>query len=242
MAINNAKHRVGQEQMKISNKCKVIKLIISCLITNCALAQKKSLTPQQIVRLNHFSPAETASSHGAIGYNLGAGIQRITDYKEDTVTAGRIFVTKGLDLPLDIGFSIGTIVNSSYTLLGTYGQYSIFEKFKWPSLSVRGVFSTIIGGSQSNHAIELAGVASYGFLRYFNLYAYTSIQRSKIEKLPASLNLLVDSRSINKINYDLHYAYGIELKLLNPLYKISFESSKNLRDEESILIKLGHGF
>ena len=121
-------------------------------------------------------------------------------------------------------------------------QYSIFEKFKWPSLSLRASFSSILGSNKPNDSIELATVASYGFLRYFNLFSYLSLQRSKVQSLPLGLNLLIESGSQENIRYDMYFAYGIEIKLINPLYKLSIESSENMREEKSLLIKLGHGF
>ena len=69
------------------------------LIPNCA--GKKIADLSTNCQTNHFSPAEQLAPMAPLVN--GAGIQRITDYKEDTVTAGRIFVTKGLIYPQTLG-------------------------------------------------------------------------------------------------------------------------------------------
>ena len=107
--------------MKISHNIIALYTTFFFLFSVESKANELKLSGQEITQLNHFSPAESAGSHGSIGYNLAAGIQQIQDYNGFTLSAGRIFVTKGFNIPLDLGFSLGTIIQTPYTLLSFYG-------------------------------------------------------------------------------------------------------------------------
>ena len=230
--------------MKFLNLQNKIVLFLTMSLSISLQAKEIYLDSRQVSQLNHFSPLEAAGSHGSIGYNLGLGVQNVKTEYSDSINVTRIYATKGFSIPLDLGISIGTVPNTPITLLSGYAQYTVAEKLKWPALSIRSSASTILGLNKANRSVEITGVASYGFLRYFTLFTFSGFQYSYQELDAVSLKLLaVDPTSEEQASsLDLFYGYGMQIKLFNPLYKISIESSKNMRSESTISAKIGYGF
>ena len=138
--------------------------------------------------LNRVSPLEPAGSHGSLGTGLGAGAASYVPPSPNAVTRAelgrssgtntdaaylipRIYLVKGLPLPVDLGFTGGTSSESGFSQASGSLQWTFYEALAMPALAVRASYGRLYGlvGTQLETS-ELDLVASYGFLRYFTLY------------------------------------------------------------------------
>lgn len=95
-----------------------------------------------------YSPVDPAGSKGSQSLALGFGIASapnstpsrdpeagIETYPQQLF---RAHVTKGLSVPVDIGFMLGTTETGQFQQAGIHGQWTLFEGFKLPAFTARG--------------------------------------------------------------------------------------------------------
>ncbi|MEZ4744330.1 MAG: hypothetical protein R3B45_18080 [Bdellovibrionota bacterium] len=134
-----------------------IKLILSPELLY-ASNQPSEATHYFLESLNEPSTLETAAAHGAYGFTLGAGLLSIEDQNlgrtlstetqespqlslaGSKVNIPKIWISKGIFWPLDVGISFGYRPENNINQFSSYLQWSVFERFGLPAFSVRGVF------------------------------------------------------------------------------------------------------
>jgi len=95
-----------------------------------------------------YSPVDPAGSKGsqslALGFgvasspNSGASRDPETGLETDPQPLFRAHVTKGLSVPVDFGFLLGTSETGQFQQAGIHAQWTPFEGFKLPAFTARG--------------------------------------------------------------------------------------------------------
>ncbi|NBQ54547.1 MAG: hypothetical protein EBU49_13355, partial [Proteobacteria bacterium] len=119
-----------------------------------------------------YSPVDPAGSKGSQSLALGFGIASapnstpsrdseagIETYPQQLF---RAHVTKGLSVPVDIGFMLGTTETGQFQQAGIHGQWTPFEGFKLPAVTVRGSILRSFWShpTQLGDKIEMASIES----------------------------------------------------------------------------------
>ncbi len=149
-------------------------------------------------KLNRASELEPAGSRGSIGLGLGAGMTRQTLPEGNAVLAAqlsnaelgqengtgaavaipRLWLVKGLPLPLDVGFSGGSERGAGLTQATGYLQWTVYESLGMPALAVRGSYGRLYGLEDLNLATEgVEALAGIGLLRYFTVFGRAGYYR-----------------------------------------------------------------
>lgn len=147
-------------------------------------------------KLNRASELEPAGSRGSIGLGMGAGMTRTTlpeqnavlaaqlsrdelatdDSPASTVDVPRLWLVKGLPLPIDLGFSGGMQSDAGITQASGYAQWTMYEALAMPALAVRGTYGRLFGLEGLNlTSTGVEGVAGLGLLRYFTIFGRAGI-------------------------------------------------------------------
>lgn len=184
-------------------------------------------------QLNYFSPTEGAGSRGTYGLGIAAGLQktpiprllkRSMDHSsqlERGIIFPRFSLIKGLSVPVNLGISFSRVDSRSHQWVG-FIQWTLFEELLWPSLAIRYINSKLTGMHEADIVSQsLEAVLSYGFLRYFNIFYSLNI-----------INHNINFRTNREIRRKSHFMYGygggIEVTIIPPFTKVSFEVQKSL--------------
>jgi len=136
-----------------------------------------------LAQANRFVSVEPAGSRGAIGTTLGVGIvQTPIDQNPEimdaqlngdfgrrdgagTVESQRIWVTKGILTPIDIGLTAGTLGRGNARQLGGSVQVTLVEGFRMPALAIRAAHLRIDGMDETAFTTTGAEIlAAWGIL------------------------------------------------------------------------------
>ena len=181
---------------------------------------------------NSSSPLETAGAHGSTGLRIGAGMTSIPLAVESeslaheelaltskepvqNVVAPKLWITKGIFYPLDVGMTASTLPGGA-TQGGGYAQWTLYEEFARPAFSVRFGGSKIFGLQKSDIMSRNAElVASWG-IYFVSAYIAAGIMENS---LTTHTNEEVTSKQwTNPVK-----TFGIALQILPPFVHISTE-------------------
>ncbi len=153
-------------------------------------------------KVNRASELEPAGSRGSMGLGVGAGMTRSTvpeqnpvlaaqlandtlaeeDAAGATVDVPRVWVIKGLPMPVDIGFSGGKENDSGITQASGYAQWTIYEALAMPAFAVRGSYGRLFGLEGLDMTTTgVEGLAGMGLFRYFTIFGRVGIYQHKGE-------------------------------------------------------------
>lgn len=139
--------------------------------------------------INASSMMEPAGSHGSIGVSLGAGaatytvpdnggrvmsslLERDEAAEAEPYVVPRLWLLKGLPWPVDVGLTAASDADRLFTQASGFLQWTVYEALARPALSLRGGHGRIFGLDGTElQTNTIDAVASYGFFRYFALYA-----------------------------------------------------------------------
>ncbi len=124
-----------------------------------------------------YSPVDPAGSKGSQSLALGFGVASSPPPNPDlsrdpegslepnSQQLFRAHVTKGLSVPVDIGFLLGTTETGQFQQAGIHGQWTVFEGFKLPAFTVRGSILKSFWSQQSpmRNQIEMTSINSKSF-------------------------------------------------------------------------------
>lgn len=158
-----------------------------------AAEQEKDGLFRSLEAINSVPMGESAGSHGTLGLSLGAGASLHALGEMDSrpwrdlgfegqvgrqLIMPRIWVTKGLPIPVDVGLSVGA---SQVPILqqGTgYIQWTIFEGLGLPSAAMRLTHNRLFMAQSTNMTTNQASfAASWTFFRYITLFGTTGIEQ-----------------------------------------------------------------
>lgn len=216
-----------------------MKTSLQCVLLTLAVffTEARSLSATCLGGINHvclYSPIDPAGSKGSQSLTLGFGvasepsINASTGITTDPAEANaneilRVFVTKGLSLPVDFGLMLGTSPTGQFQQTGVHAQWTVFEGFQLPALTVRGSLLRSAwtdwsldgnqGDSASNKGIRLESVdlrswemlASWGVFGILTPYAGLGVAEA------------VNERSLTRFS-------GLEIQVMPPFIRIGVES------------------
>lgn len=165
-----------------------------------ARADEDAQWRRTLARINDTSPVEAAGSHGSYGVTVGAGAVEVRpagggetyDRELGTTTATdggdatrllvpKAWVVKGLPIPVDAGIGGASAQDGSFNQASAYAQWTVFEAFRLPAVSVRTTYGRIFGVRDADARAAGASVlVGYGFLRYFNVFAELGAVRNEV--------------------------------------------------------------
>lgn len=202
---------------------------------------------------NRMSPVETAASHGITGWRLGMGLvssdvpedsQELAGYEVtsqtqrpiETLVIPKIWMTKGLFYPVDIGFNYGASLSHQLNQVGGYLQWSIYEAFALPAVAIRGGMSRIFGLASTEIKTEsLELVSSYGvgiFAGYIGFGFHNHSVKYGLSAADESLLGYDDYRipRADDIAFPIKYGWqestttlGFQFQIAPPFVQLSFE-------------------
>jgi hypothetical protein len=136
-------------------------------------------------RLNRPDPLEPAGSRGSMGVGVAAGASTYapppdnaalkaelgSSATQSTYAVPRVWLDKGLPLPVDLGITASAEPGAPFTQVSGHVQWTVYEALAMPSVAVRASYGRLFGLSGMSLASTSGdAVASYGFLRYFNIF------------------------------------------------------------------------
>lgn len=211
--------------------------------------QQVELWLKHLAQQSRYTAVEGANSHGSMGTTIGLGV---SDHKVDDrndlmneetnietadesqqSSMSKFWMTKGFNIPLNVGFVGGYDPTTDTSYAGGHLQWSVFEKFKLPSIAVRADHSRMFGLRSSEVSRNsIAAVSSYGFLRYFEAFASLGYSKTLASVEPersygGSSIYILSAKSI-KERYEAEYrsitsSYGIKAIVLPPFVALSGE-------------------
>ncbi len=216
---------------------------------------------QDLAHISQGSPIETSRAHGLEGYNVGLGINSSvieSDIGKDKFVrrgansnvSPRVFITKGLFYPIDLGINFSTVMNNSNqgTSVSGYLQWTVFERFTWPALAVRTLYTQLHGvDNVSFETMGVEGLLSYGFSIASIYGGYGENVHDASYKVEdggdASLLSLiyVEGQTIRDKFRERNMFFGAQFMIYPPFTSFSAEWRKPGTQGQSILAKLSHG-
>ena len=195
----------------------------------------------ELASVNSASPIEGAGSHGTTGFTLGVGVnapsidgenahvQRQTTDKYiqpsgDRLYLTKLYFTKGLFSPVDVGINFGTAQGSVVQQVGGYLQWTIFEAFRMPALALRATIARLSGLQDTSFSSAGAtAVASWGFLGI--LTAYGSYGMNWNEAETRALAGESGDGAIEKSSFTTHpVTVGLQANIVPPFVTIAAET------------------
>lgn len=185
--------------MKIARQCLLGRLVpVIMAATQMPPLSATSACPGGSNHFCIYSPVDPAGSKGsqslALGFGVASPMARGTsnDAREESVVPAsgdvlRAYLTKGLPVPLDVGVMMGTSQGGEFQQIGTHLQWTMFEGFRLPALTLRAAAldSTwtassegVEGGMEYRlletrriRSMSLGFIASWGILGVLTPYA-----------------------------------------------------------------------
>jgi opacity protein-like surface antigen len=223
-----------------------------------------------LARANDYSPLEHGGSHGTLGFGVGLGMagyeaptnadlmrdhwrgaNQPVDSKQEAsgrVLIPRVQMFKGLPGSTDVGLGIGRDPLSRATLVSGYSQWTVYEAFAMPALAIRGGFNRLLGLAATDaSSLTLEGVASYGFLRFFTIYAGIGVGRHQIEVRSGNgfgtvMTLDGDTETtINRVLIRRSRSVGLKVQLIPAFADIGLEAKRTGDGPATYLAKISFG-
>lgn len=137
---------------------------------------------------------ESAASQGQLGVRAAAGASRLPKMpfglkkegyegldKGESAVLQRIWITRGLMVPVNVGLSLANLAEMNWLAVTAFVQWSVYEAFARPALALRLQVTNSYGlthSQVSRSGLEI--VSSYGFLRYFAVFASLGLNRHQV--------------------------------------------------------------
>lgn len=182
--------------------------------------------PGHANQLCFYSQVDPAGSKGSQSLALGLGVSRLEAESadaqnpdepgdNDTSQLLRVYLTKGLPFPVDFGLMLGTSPSGHFQQAGAHAQWTAFEGFKLPAVTLRTSFLKSSWVDMVDSRMEMASVdsktveviTSWGILGVLTPYAglgVTEVGNEKtrthcagleIQAMPPFMRVGVESRS-----------------------------------------------
>lgn len=213
-----------------------------------------------LTQINSSSPLESASSHGISGYSFGLGYSQITLHSNNSYISGilgkeyaeknekavpKIWITKGLFWPVDVGGFLTIISESGNISYGGYLQWTFFQEFALPALAFRYAYSKISGikfTEFESNSFSLVGSWGYQFVTIFASLDY--IKHNVEITNPIENQLIFDTEILGrKENFTTpnQNQIGIQIAPFSPLTKFTFASTSLENSKRYYTLKLSVG-
>jgi hypothetical protein len=161
----------------------------------------------------------------------------------------RLWLDKGLPLPVDLGITAGAPPGAPFTQVSGHLQWTVYEDFAMPSLAIRAGYGRLFGLTGTTLASASGdAVASYGFLRYFTIFASMGVTQHRgsftpREQGPAGY-LLADDIGTPEVNltwYETVRMAGLKVTIVPPFIDLVGEVNAGENGTREIAVKLGVG-
>ena len=159
----------------------------------------------------------------------------------------KVFVTKGLNLPIDCGASFGMAREIPAQFLGFHSQWTIFQNLTWPAIALRGSFSRTqleLAQISTGHA-EIA--TSFSFLRYFTVSGLFGKEASsaRLSREKAAQEFGIQQISTSELEYrdwiKNTATIGFGVLIFPPFVSIDTEINQVQNQRHTIQTKLSIG-
>jgi hypothetical protein len=205
-----------------------------------------------LARLNSASPVEPAGSHGSTGVALGVGatvaalpegdeltnasLGREASDEDTSYTLPRLWLAKGLPWPVDLGMTAAMDPEQQFSQVAAHVQWTVFEALGLPAAALRASHGRVHGAAGTELASTGATAAvSYGFLRYFSLYAVGGATHNAAtlvaeEEDDGGDALSLRSNGISRVEIDRKWwsptrAVGLKITVLPPFVTVTGEGN-----------------
>lgn len=202
-----------------------------------AHADEAGETLHTLKNLNRHSSLEPAGARGSIGVGAGAGAMQVeagaTPAYRDVLGLGegdereaalvpRLWLTKGLPIPLDLGFAASKLTRGEGRATQAAGQlqWTVYEDFAMPALSVRYAHARLFGLERTkvrSDAVE--ALASYGFLRYFTVFGSIGAARHEATVFAAD-----KSEDVSRTWNEPQRTFGMKIMVIPPFVTLGGEA------------------
>jgi hypothetical protein len=220
-----------------------------------------------LARLNSPSALQPAACHGSYGTDVGAGLENLSIPTTNAVlqdqlglanadqhvapnySVPRLWLTKGLPLPVDFSFSAGLPGNNrNLTQVSGYLQWTVYEALARPAFAVRSSYGRLSGASGTTvSSWGGEAVASYGVLRYATIFGRVGILQHQGNLVPnknsaATLGLTNDSSAptLSTSWRQKEAALGLKVTLWSPFTALSAETDYGYAPRPSYSVKLSY--
>ena len=232
--------------------------------------------------LNYAGIGEGAGSHGSLGLSLGTGvsqhaIERLSlDERGDLgfetqnsiegplqrhIVLPRLWLVKGLPLPVDVGVTFGMSQAPILQQGSGYVQWTVFEGLGLPALSLRVIHSRLFAAQDTSLISNQVGIAAgWDFLRYFSVFGSANgIHHSGVSRLfqavgpnatigkpaalmPVPLNATPEVAPINRSEWiEGTISMGVRINVLPPFFSLSGEWIQRGGEVASVVAKVAIG-
>ena len=246
-------------------------LVLSFIPESGIAAQSMSIAEgadealQMLATMNSPSALQPASCHGSFGTDVGVGIDSFElptsngllldqfgdrserNSEHSRYAAPRLWLTRGLPLPIDISLT-ASAPGQARAILQVSGfiQWTIYQALARPAFAFRATYGQL-SGRNSTEVTSMRGEAvfSYGFWRYIALYG-----RGGLSSHSGALGAPTDSRLGNTLTSENgpiviaknwvqpEIAAGIRLNLGSPFLAVTSEI--NLDTRTNYTVKLSY--
>jgi hypothetical protein len=206
---------------------------------------------------------EPAGSHGSIGISLAAGAATYQapeagsvaatlldrDRDEGAYVVPRVWLVKGLPWPVDVGVTAGSDATRSFSQVSGFAQWTVYEELARPALTLRAGYGALSGmpGTEIRSASAEA-VASYGFLRYLNVYAAGGMARhaARIEATEDEPRTMALKDGENEVRVERDWLtplerIGLRITALPPFVAITVEAQRLTDGRRAAAAKIAVG-
>ena len=246
-------------------------VVLSALWISTAASSRQSETnPQQsflqaLGDQNRVSPMEHAGAHGIAGWRIGAGITSTgipTDGRQhmaseleqdnsggttgdyENLTVPKLWLTKGLVYPFDVGASFARLPGSRASHAGGYLQWTVYEALAQPALALRLGRSRIFGlKTTSLETTSLGAVTSWGLMFFsgylgFGFHQHQAKTGATIDAEDTSTD--ASSRLVRSWT-ESTTTVGLQLQVLPPFMIVAFEGAFSDQESTVFQAKLSFG-
>jgi hypothetical protein len=200
---------------------------------------------EQVAGLNRPALAEPAGSHGTAGLAIGGGISQhqaptpseiaraeLAGDDGEVLSLPRIWLVKGLPLPVDLLFSGGEGPDQRFTQATAAVQWNAIEGLGVPTLAVRASGGGLFGCEATEartEGLELA--ASYSMLRYLTVFGSAGYFQHTVQlhvREEGSTAFLLEQggtgQDYRKSWRERGYAAGVRVVALPPFVAVTAEA------------------
>lgn len=197
----------------------------------------------QMAAYNSPPMSDPAGSHGAAGLWFAGGMSRYPQSSDSAIAreemgensdseaaASRLWLVKGLPLPVDLMFTGGRDRQDAYTQATVAAQWNVFEGLGLPALAVRLSTGGLFGLQQSWAQTQTFGIhLSQNIGPYCSIFGSTSYARHKLAyHVPPAASGSFLSQSLPGAAYTTTLeqrpmTIGARLKILPPFVGLTLE-------------------
>lgn len=204
--------------------CKLL-LFSFLLVFVPARLQADDLSDSQIenrINTSRVAPLEGAGAHGIAGFRFGAGLLNAPasgSELKDQLTAAKVWVTKGLFYPFDVGLSLsyGNNHPDAADSLGGYVQWTFFEKLATPAFALRAGSSKTWGPRDEFTMRSSFGSALVSWGLFF-ITAYGELGLHKHD-----YDYVISDEVFGDQKTETVATVGLQLQVLPPFIQLAFE-------------------